>query len=197
METKALQKLTRELDISSRELKSLLEGAEKTAFIPGQIIVHEGETNSNLYLLTEGVWRAYSFKDGAEVTLWFATAGEFAFSAWGYAAGAPSLLTLEALTAGEAYCLSKSHMEQRFLASVALANLGRRILEKFVLAGESLWLASYRRTAMERYVALLEKQPEIVQSVPLKYIASYLGITVQSLSRIRMRLAKYGCGLPR
>ena len=54
---------------------------------------------------------------------------------------------------------------------------------------EVAWLDSYNRTALERYVPLLEKQPEIIRAVPLKYIASYLGITAQSLSRIRNRLA--------
>ena len=66
---------------------------------------------------------------------------------------------------------------------------------------ETSWLSSYKRTAIERYAILLDKrtaieryailldkQPEIIQSVPLKYIASYLGVTAQSLSRIRAKL---------
>ncbi len=190
MENKTLQKLTRELDITTRELELLLDGAEKTAFVPGQVIVREGGTDTNLYLLTAGVWRACSCKEGIEMTLWFAEAGEFAFSAWGYAGGAPSMLTLEAISCGEAYVLSKQRVAELFGSSIVMANLGRRILERFVLSWESAWLTSCRRTARERYMALVEHQPQIVRTVPLKYIASYLGITVQSLSRIRMRLAK-------
>lgn len=192
MENKTLQKLTRELDITTRELELLLDGAEKTAFVPGQIMVREGRTDSNLYLLTQGVWRAYSFREGIEMTLWFAQAGEFAFSAWGYAGEAPSMLTLEAISCGEAYVLSRQRVAELFSSSIAMANLGRRMLERFVLSWEAAWLSSCRRTAQERYSALIEHQPEIVRTVPLKYVASYLGITVQSLSRIRMRLAKGG-----
>lgn len=55
---------------------------------------------------------------------------------------------------------------------------------------EISWLDSYNRTAFERYVMLLQKQPEIIQSVPLKHIASYLGVTAQSLSRIRAQLVR-------
>lgn len=191
MENKALQKLMDDFSISSRELELLTEGAEKRIFAPRQVVVREGETDSNLYLITQGVWRAYSFKDGVEMTLWFAEAGEFAFSTWGYVAGAPSMLTLEAITRSEACVISRQQMEKLFGSSIGMAALGRRILEKFILTWESAWLASNHRTAGERYLTLLEEHPGIIRTVPLKYIASYLGITVQSLSRIRTRLADY------
>lgn len=123
------------------------------------------------------------------MTLWFVSEGEMALSAWGYTSNLPSHLTLEVVTDSEAYCLSRSKLEQLFQSSISLANLGRKILENFMLEIEVAWLDSYNRTALERYVTLLEKQPEIIRAVPLKYIASYLGITAQSLSRIRNRLA--------
>lgn len=123
------------------------------------------------------------------MTLWFVSEGEMALSVWGYTSNLPSHLTLEVVTDSEAYCLSRSKLEQLFQSSISLANLGRKILENFMLEIEVAWLDSYNRTALERYVTLLEKQPEIIRAVPLKYIASYLGITAQSLSRIRNRLA--------
>lgn len=190
MKDTTFQKIMSRLSASEQDIQILLENAEKQSFTHGQIIVHEGETNSNLYIITHGVWRAYTFKDGSEVTLWFAIEGEIAFSTWGYAANTLSRLTLEAVTDGEAYSLGKNKLEQLYQSSVQLANLGRKILEKFMLEVEISWLDSYNRNAIERYVMLLQKQPEIIQSVPLKHIASYLGITAQSLSRIRAQLAR-------
>lgn len=184
------QKIMSRLSASEQEIQTLLENAEKQSFTHKDIIVHEGETNSNLYIITQGMWRAFTFKDGSEVTLWFASEGEIAFSTWGYAANIPSRLNLEAVTDSEAYCLTKSKLVELYNSSLQLANLGRKILENFMLEVEVSWLDSYNRTAFERYVMLLQKQPEIIQTVPLKHIASYLGITAQSLSRIRAQLAR-------
>lgn len=189
MKDNTFEKIAEHFAVSGQEIRLLLKDAEKISFTPKDIVVHEREINSNLYFITQGVWRAYTFKDGAEVTLWFVSEGEMALSVWGYTSNLPSHLTLEVVTDSEAYCLSRSKLEQLFQSSISLANLGRKILENFMLEIEVAWLDSYNRTALERYVTLLEKQPEIIRAVPLKYIASYLGITAQSLSRIRNRLA--------
>lgn len=189
MKDNTFEKLAEHFAVSGQEIRLLLKDAEKISFTPKDIVVHEREINSNLYFITQGVWRAYTFKDGVEVTLWFVSEGEMALSVWGYTSNLPSHLTLEVVTDSEAYCLSRSKLEQLFQSSISLANLGRKILENFMLEIEVAWLDSYNRTALERYVTLLEKQPEIIRAVPLKYIASYLGITAQSLSRIRNRLA--------
>ncbi len=189
MKDNTFEKIAEHFAVSGQEIRLLLKDAEKISFTPKDIVVHEREINSNLYFITQGVWRAYTFKDGVEVTLWFVSEGEMALSVWGYTSNLPSHLTLEVVTDSEAYCLSRSKLEQLFQSSISLANLGRKILENFMLEIKVARLDSYNRTALERYVTLLEKQPEIIRAVPLKYIASYLGITAQSLSRIRNRLA--------
>ena len=173
MKEEVRQKVMERFSISEQAMQLLLESAEMMSFVPKDIIVHEGEINTNMYILSKGIWRAYTFKDGTEDTFWFAVESEIALPVWGYTSGSPSLYTIEVL----------------FQSSVQLANIGRRILENFMLEIETSWLSSYKRTAIERYAILLDKQPEIIQSVPLKYIASYLGVTAQSLSRIRAKLA--------
>ena len=178
MKEEVRQKVMERFSISEQAMRLLLESAEMMSFVPKDIIVHEGEINTNMYILSKGIWRAYTFKDGTEDTFWFAVESEIALPVWGYTSGSPSLYTIEAVTESEAYCLSKQKLE----------NIGRRILENFMLEIETSWLSSYKRTAIERYAILLDKQPEIIQSVPLKYIASYLGVTAQSLSRIRAKL---------
>ncbi|WP_297901047.1 Crp/Fnr family transcriptional regulator [uncultured Parabacteroides sp.] len=189
MKEEVRQKIMERFSIPERTMQLLLENAEIVPFVPKDIIVHEGEINTNMYILSEGIWRAYTFKDGMEDTFWFAVESEIALPVWGYTSGSPSLYTIEAVTEGEAFCLPKHKLEVLFQSSAELANIGRRILENFMLEVETSWLSSYKRTAIERYATLLDKQPEIIQSVPLKYIASYLGITAQSLSRIRAKLA--------
>ena len=83
-------------------------------------------------------------------------------------------------------------MEKLFASSVDFANLGRKLFEREFLNVETWLINGGASQARERYLALLEDNPELLRHVPLKYIASYLYITPQSLSRIRAELAKSG-----
>ena len=84
-------------------------------------------------------------------------------------------------------------MGRRYLSGLLLkANLGRKLFEREFLNVETWLINGGASQARERYLALLEDNPELLRHVPLKYIASYLYITPQSLSRIRAELAKSG-----
>ncbi|WP_233551541.1 Crp/Fnr family transcriptional regulator, partial [Parabacteroides sp. OF04-13BH] len=161
MKEEVRQKVMERFSISEQAMRLLLESAEMMSFVPKDIIVHEGEINTNMYILSKGIWRAYTFKDGTEDTFWFAVESEIALPVWGYTSGSPSLYTIEAVTESEAYCLSKQKLEILFQSSVQLANIGRRILENFMLEIETSWLSSYKRTAIERYAILLDKRTAI------------------------------------
>lgn len=151
-------------------------------------VVHKEEIDSNVYIITKGIWRAYHFKYGEEATAWFATPGELVFSAWGYISDKPSRLSFESITESEAICLSKEELHKHFYSSITMANLGRKMLENFILLYENWLMDLWKQNAFERYMTLLNEYPEVIQQIPMKYIASYLGITVQSLSRIRASL---------
>lgn len=90
------------------------------------------------------------------------------------------------------YCMPKQKLEKLFASSVDFANLGRKLFEREFLKVETWLINGGASQARERYLALLEDNPELLRHVPLKYIASYLYITPQSLSRIRAELAKSG-----
>ena len=89
----------------------------------------------------------------------------------------------------QAYCISKAKLEALFAHSIEVANFGRKIFEREILSVDASTLAyGTPPTAKERYLTLMEENPELLQDVPLKYLASYLYITPQSLSRIRAGL---------
>ena len=114
MKEEVRQKVMERFSISEQAMRLLLESAEMMSFVPKDIIVHEGEINTNMYILSKGIWRAYTFKDGTEDTFWFAVESEIALPVWGYTSGSPSLYTIEAVTESEAYCLSKQKLEILF-----------------------------------------------------------------------------------
>lgn len=175
--------------VSETDVQALLDCTEEVRFKKRELIVREGSKNSNLYLIKQGVWRGYYHKDGVDTTLWFASEGEAAFSVWGYVDNANSLINIETMSDSIAYRISRPELNQLFSSSIALANLGLRLMERQFLAQESSMISAGSPRAKERYLTLIKEMPELLQHVPLKYIASYLWITPQSLSRIRAEIA--------
>lgn len=168
----------------------LLRQMEKLNFRKGDCLVREGERNSNFYIISKGIWRGHYLNDGVDVSVWFASAGEALFSSWGYIENTPSLVTIEAMCDSEVYSISKSDLEAFYATSIELANFGRRLFEQQFLSIENWLISGGSPRAEERYLALLDENPELLQYVPLKHIASYLWITPQSLSRIRAGLVR-------
>lgn len=168
----------------------LLAKMEKLHFRKGDFLVQEGERNSNFYIISKGIWRGHYLNDGVDVSVWFASEGEAIFSSWGYIENTPSLVSIEAMCDSELYGISKAKLESFYASSAELANFGRRLFEQQFLGLENWIISGGSPRAKERYLTLLEKNPELLQYVPLKHIASYLWITPQSLSRIRAGLGK-------
>lgn len=168
----------------------LLAKMEKLHFRKGDFLVQEGERNSNFYIISKGIWRGHYLNDGVDVSVWFASEGEAIFSSWGYIENTLSLVSIEAMCDSELYGISKAKLESFYASSAELANFGRRLFEQQFLGLENWIISGGSPRAKERYLTLLEENPELLQYVPLKHIASYLWITPQSLSRVRAGLGK-------
>lgn len=176
--------------LSASESEQLLAQMERLTYRKGEHIVREGERNSSLYLVAQGIWRGHYLRDGVDISLWFASEGDTLFSSWSYVADRPSLTSIEAMSDSTVFRISKQKMETFFASSIAFANIGRIIFERQFLDMENWMINGGAAQAKQRYLALLEQNPELLQHVPLKHIASYLMITPQSLSRIRAELSR-------
>lgn len=189
MET-MIKKFCKRYRLPERSLLELLSHMTEYHFGKGELIVKEGERNSNLYIIRKGIWRAYFTSDGTDSSLWFAAAGDAAFSSWGYACNEPSLANIESVNESYAYGISKPELEELFDSSIELANFGRKMFEQEIVNIDNYTVAYGTPSAKERYLTLMEENPELLQDVPLKHLASYLYITPQSLSRIRAGLKR-------
>lgn len=176
--------------LSASESEQLLAQMERLTYRKGEHIVREGERNSSLYLVAQGIWRGHYLRDGVDISLWFASEGDTLFSSWSYVADRPSLTSIEAMSDSTVFRISKQKMETFFASSIAFANIGRIIFERQFLDMENWMINGGAAQAKQRYLALLEQNPELLQHVPLKHIATYLMITPQSLSRIRAELSR-------
>jgi len=101
----------------------------------------------------------------------------------------PSEYTVETITDTTLWRLGHKELQEVY-ASSSIGNLiGRRASEELFLKKSKRELSLLRDSAEERYLNLFEERPELLREIPLKYIASYIGVTPQALSRIRRRIS--------
>ena len=100
--------------LSASESEQLLAQMERLTYRKGEHIVREGERNSSLYLVAQGIWRGHYLRDGVDISLWFASEGDTLFSSWSYVADRPSLTSIEAISDSTVFRISKQKMETFF-----------------------------------------------------------------------------------
>lgn len=188
---KFLEAFRKRYDLKADDCVKLLEIMTRVEYSKGDYLVREGEVNTSYYIIAEGIWRGHYLRNGEELSLWFASSGESLFSTLGYVGNKPSQIYIEAMTDSVLYKVSRARLEDFFNSSIQYSIMGRKLWQyEFLVAEERIVSTGVLSQAKERYLDLLEKAPHLLQHVPLKYIASYLFITPQSLSRIRAELAK-------
>jgi CRP-like cAMP-binding protein len=138
----------------------------------------------NIYWVEQGAIRSYYLKNGNEITTWFTFENEFITSFYSFISNAPSHETIELLEDSILYGLTFQDLNALTEAFPPINQLYRRVLEINFIKQEKK-LAERFDTATEKYEDLIVNYPQILQRVPLGHIASYLGITQSTLSRIR------------
>ena len=161
--------------------KSIVE----TKFPKGHILFRANKIETSIYFIKKGIARAYAYSDENEITFWFGKEGDPIVSMQNYVNNKKGYEDVELLEDCELYELKTEKLQQLFLKDIHIANWGRKFSEFELIKSEERLISLQFNTATQRYLALLENYPSIIQRVQLTHIASYLGITQVSLSRIR------------
>ena len=151
----------------------------------GTFILKAGNVERSVFFVGKGIVRAFIEHDGREITFWFGLEGAAVVSLRSYVNGQPGYETVECLEDTSLYVLRRDALEKLFLEDINIANWGRKFAESEFLSTEEKFIPMLFTTASERYRDLLKNRPELLQRVSLECLASYLGVTAQSLSRIR------------
>ncbi len=167
-----------------------------TFFIPKKIrkhqfLLHEGDVCKYLAYVTKGCLRQYSIDaQGEEHVVQFAIEDWWISDMYSALTGEPATYNIDALEDSEVLMLDRSQNDRLLSEIPRLERFFRLLLESSFLAKERRIAGSLSLSAEEQYLRMVKTYPTIVQRVPLSQIASYLGITPQSLSRIRRELAE-------
>ncbi|RZK43025.1 MAG: Crp/Fnr family transcriptional regulator [Pedobacter sp.] len=151
----------------------------------GLILLEADKTEKSIYFIKKGIVRAYSNQESNEVTFWFGKEGEAVISMRSYVENQKGYENIQLLEDCDLYQLKSDKLKELFLTDIHVANWGRRFAEKEMVKTEERLISRQFKTAAERYQELLKTNPDLLQRVQLGHIASYLGITQVSLSRIR------------
>jgi CRP-like cAMP-binding protein len=150
-------------------------------------LLNYGETCKHIYFINEGFLRIFYYKNSKDITEWFAKEKHFCFSISSYFEEIPSKLIIEALEDSEILAISKVGFEKLRRTNLDVANLFIELISGSLIGSQIRMDSIQFETAEQRYTNLLKDQPEILKVVPLQYVATYLGITKETLSRIRAK----------
>ena len=157
-----------------------------------EFLLQAGKVSNEYLFLDKGFMRAFAFDtEGNDVTTGFYVAGQVVFEVSSFFNRTPSQENMQALSDCEGWSITFQELNNLFHAMPEFREFGRGVLVRGFSALKMRMLSMITETAEERYANLLKNRPDILQQAPLKHIASYLGITDTSLSRIRKEFARY------
>lgn len=178
------------LPLDEEEWTEMSEGFKILTFKKGDFLTTQGQVENHIYFLNQGATRNYFTKDGKDFTVDFHFAGEFVTGYYSLITREPSEVFIEALLDIEAVAIGYESLQAFYNRSHSGDKLGRLIAEYQYVKRIRKEMELLSLTAEERYAALLQKNPALVQDVSVKHLSSYLGIQPESLSRIRKLYAR-------
>jgi CRP-like cAMP-binding protein len=141
----------------------------------------------HLYFLERGALRGYYNLEDKEVTHWFGFENDFVTSFHAFITGQLAVENIQLLEGSVLWAISKEKLNLLLNQYREVERLLRIAYENYYIRLEERYINAHFKTASERYADLLQQMPHLLKRVPLGYIASYLGISPETLSRIRSR----------
>ena len=189
-----MQQLFQELEkFSSLSLdtKKAVESIARERELPkGYILLHAGGICNHLYFIKKGLTRTYYTKDGKDITDWLSLENTFATSVISLFTRRPDRRSIELLEDSTIIEIPHYELENLFAKYHDLERLGRLWSNYGIVQLQERFDDLHFATAAERYAKLIQYNPRILQRVALGIVASFLGITQETLSRIRSQYSR-------
>lgn len=174
--------------LTNDEMVIFLSHMETKTIKQYDFYLKQGSLCRNVAFINKGLVRIYYVKNGKEYVGRFFEKNEWVTDYAGFLLKTPSLFFIEALEDTELFTLSYDNMQKLYSYGKSFEKFGRLIAEKVFIESYQRNVSLMLNSPEELYLALMKEKPHLLNSVPLKYIASYIGIEPESLSRIRKRI---------
>ena len=171
--------------LSDEALLAVSNHSQEMSYPKGTILIRADKIEPYFYILKSGIARAYSDGENQQITFWFGESGSVLFSFNSYINDKPGYENIELLEDCVLVRIRLIDLFSLYQANIELANWGRKMAERELIATERRLIDRSFKGAAERYQEFTDQSPALLKRVALKHIASYLGVTQVTLSRIR------------
>lgn len=186
MSAPLFQTLLDHVPLSDEELQWLQNAVEPAQFAKGDWLLRSGNSCPHLFFISEGLTRHFFYTfQGEEKTTWFSEAGDLVTDFAAFTTGTPAIFNVEALERTVGFYLKREALFEFFDKSKSWERLGRLMNQHYLIRLIERSNDMAIKSARQRYEAFHKERGGLFNRVPLKYIASYLGITLETLSRLR------------
>jgi CRP-like cAMP-binding protein len=176
-----------QIGIGEADLTTVISNFKELKIEKDRFVIKQGQIATNFYFVKSGGLRIYFDHGEKQITSWIALENEFFTDLYSLKNQRPSKFNFQALEDTVLLIIASDKMEQLYKQYPDWQQFGRQIWEaNFMKLVEGV-VGFQTFTAEERYLSLM-KESELLQRVPLKYLASYLGVTQTSLSRLRKKI---------
>ncbi len=187
MNTNLKKFISQYVALSEVELEDIANKFKCKTINKNDYLLRQGETCKDLVFVQHGCLRLYYIADSVEVSVWFALKHTSAIEIYSFISQKPSNYFLQAIEDSEILYLPKIELDRLYQTHPKMQELMRKFWEDVVLHVIDRFTALQRDSAEERYRDLLRK-PDYLKTIPQKYLASFIGVTPTSLSRIRKKI---------
>ena len=181
--------ISRFVTLSDDELDEITDKFKRKVIKKNDFVLRQGETCKDFVYVDKGCLRLYYVKDGIEVSVWFAFQPSSAIEIYSFISEKPSNYFLQAIEDSEVLSLPKTELKKIYQSHPKMQEMMRNFWEAVLLDLISRFTALETDTAEKRYMDLLNNT-DYLGTLPQKYLASFIGVTPTSLSRIRKKLGK-------
>lgn len=178
-----LQKLS---DITEEEFnKHLLPVCAVRRFAKKEVITRAGEMENHFNFIVKGLARKYYKKGAEDINVQISMEGHMMLSQESFHSRQPSEYTIEAIEPTTLVSINYDDAEKMFASSQRMEHLGRVIVTYSMVIKDKWQMQLIKMTPRERFISFVNKNPELMQRVPQKYLASYLNIKPETFSRFK------------
>jgi len=171
--------------LSNEEFAFLADKLVIRNFDKKQQLIGVGEVETYLNFIVKGLARKYFLKDKTEVITQIAREGEMISSSASFLSGTASPYIVEALEPATVFSISKKHLEKLYESSTRIERVGRMVITHLFLQKEEWEHECIRMDTRERFLHFVQNNPDLLQRVPQKYLASYLNMKPETFSRLK------------
>lgn len=186
-----IQKIKEYVELKDEDFLLLEKYFQKKTMAKGDFLFREGDAVHHAIFVNSGLIRTFIIDEqGTEHILQFALPGWWTGDLGSFISGAPTKFFVEALENSEVLSISKQSWDELLDKAPFYLDYHRKLLERGLVAIQNRLLETFSTDASQKYQQLMETFPDILQRVPLYMIASYLGMSRETLSRVRNQMVK-------